>query len=219
MKKLCVWLLALLLAALPCAALADAPEVGDIVTLGCYEQDGDASNGPEPIEWRVLDANGETATLISQCGLDAKPYNDAYTAVTWETCTLRQWLNGDFLNAAFTPEEQDRLQTVTVAADANPEYKTNPGKDTQDRVFLLSIDEAIGYFALDADRACAPTKTAVENGAYVSKTGACWQWLRSPGQSIYFAARVSFDGSVHFLGSNVDRGSEAVRPVVVVRFE
>ena len=136
-----------------------------------------------------------------------------------ETCTLRGWLNGEFLNAAFTPEEQDRLRTATVAADANPEYKTNPGKDTQDKVFLLSIDEANRYFASDEDRVCMPTKAAIENGAYASKSGACWQWLRSPGQSIYFAARVSFDGSVHCLGSNVDRASEAVRPVIVLRLD
>ena len=84
MKKLCVWLLGLLLAALPCAAVAEALEAGDVVTFGCYEQDDDASNGPEPIEWLVLDADGETATLISRYGLDAKPYNDAYTAVTWK---------------------------------------------------------------------------------------------------------------------------------------
>lgn len=219
MKKLCVWLLVLLLAALPCAALAEALAVGDVVTFGRYEQDNNASNGPEPIEWLVLDADGETATLISRYGLDAKPYNDAYTAVTWETSTLRQWLNSEFLNAAFTSDEQSRLETVTVAADANPEYKTNPGKDVQNRVFLLSIDEANRYFASDADRVCEPTKAAAENGAYASKSGACWQWLRSPGQSIYFAARVSFDGSVHCLGSNVDRASEAVRPVVVLRIQ
>ena len=38
--------------------------------------------------------------------LDCQPYNEEYDSVTWETCTLRAWLNGPFLNAAFTRTQQ-----------------------------------------------------------------------------------------------------------------
>ena len=117
-------------------------EVGDIVTFGHYEQDGDDANGPEPIEWIVLDTEDAVATLISRYGLDCKPYNDSHIDVTWETCTLRQWLNSEFIDAAFSSAEQAKLMTTTVKAEKNPSYDTNPGNDTQDRVFLMSVNEA-----------------------------------------------------------------------------
>ena len=138
-------------------------------------------------------------------------------SVTWETCTLRKWLNGDFLNAAFSAEEQVRLETVTVTADKNPKYDTDPGNDTQDKVFLLSIDEVNRYFASDDARVCMPTKTAVANGAYTNAAGTCWWWLRSPGYGTINAADVKRDGSVYGSGSYVDSGRGGVRPVVALR--
>lgn len=80
--------------------------------------------------------------MISRYALDCRPYNKSDTAVTWESCTLRAWLNSEFLNEAFNGEEHALIPMVTVSADKNPSYDTEPGKDTQDRVFLLSIKEA-----------------------------------------------------------------------------
>ncbi|MBP3696995.1 MAG: hypothetical protein J6J45_05560, partial [Clostridia bacterium] len=68
-------------------------QVGDYITFGSYEQDNDLSNGKEPIEWLVLDKQDGKVLVISKYALDAKPYNDEYVDVTWETCTLRSWLN------------------------------------------------------------------------------------------------------------------------------
>lgn len=82
------------------------PTAGNVVTYGHYEQDNDTANGKEPIEWVVLDVQGDKALLISKYGLDVRPYNTEYNHVTWEECTLRTWLNDTFLNAAFTPEGQ-----------------------------------------------------------------------------------------------------------------
>ena len=192
-------------------------KVGKTVTFGSYDQDNNTLNGAEAIEWLVLAKHGETATLISKYGLDAKPYNKEHTDVTWETCTLRKWLNSDFLNAAFTPEEQDRLQTVTVTVDKNPEFSTNPGNDTQDKVYLLSIDEVNRYFASDTKRVCMPTKTAVANGAFTGDSRACTWWLRSPGRTTRLAAYVYGIGSIYNFGLNICCDSVAVRPVVVLR--
>ena len=63
----------------------------------------------EPIEWIVLANDSNRAMLISRYGLDMRTYNTNWTNVTWQTCTLRKWLNGDFLNTAFSDEEQARL--------------------------------------------------------------------------------------------------------------
>ena len=191
--------------------------IGNTISFGCYEQDDNTANGSETIEWIVLANDGHTATLISKYGLDAKPYNTENEGVTWESCTLRKWLNGDFLNAAFNAEEQTRLETVTVTADKNPPYNTNPGNDTQDKVFLLSIAEADRYFGSDDARICKPTKTAVSDGAYTGNSGACWWWLRSPGGNTISAASVRDVGFVDNYGYRVYSERAAVRPVVVLR--
>ena len=197
----------------------DGVQAGDTVTFGRYEQDGDESNGPEDIEWIVLEVGLEgseaRAVLISKYGLAARPYNETKADVTWETCTLRAWLNGDFLNGAFYSAEQAQLQTVTVTADKNPSFDTDPGRDTQDRVYLLSINEANQYFASDADRICMPTPAAVADGAWTNDAGACPWWLRSPGSVQIYAARVDCDGGVG--GNYVHVDVDVVRPVVVVR--
>ena len=199
------------------AAWREQSYVGNTVTLGHYEQDGDTSNGTEAIEWIVLANDGEKATLISKYGLDAKPYNEKREGVTWETCTLRKWLNGEFLNAAFSAKEQAKLAAVAVTADKNPEYSTDPGNDTQDTVFLLSIDEVNRYFKYDAARVCMPTKTAVANGANTNDSDACWWWLRSPGVNSNCTVGVDAGGSVRDIGYSVTYDNYTVRPVVVLR--
>lgn len=67
------------------------------IKFGHYEQDNDASNGKEAIEWEVLGYEDGELLLISRYILDAVPYNYEWTDVTWETCALRKWLNDDFL--------------------------------------------------------------------------------------------------------------------------
>jgi len=80
---------------------------------------------------------------------------------------------------------------VTVSADKNPEYSTNPGNATQDQVFLLSIIEVYKYFSSDIARQCKPTDYAVACGAevYDNDGNGSW-WLRSPGEDQGHAAYV-----------------------------
>ena len=190
---------------------------GKKVQFGHYEQDNNTSNGAEAIEWIVLANDGDTATLISNYSLDAKPYNTEFQSITWENCTLRKWLNGDFLDAAFSAEERSRLETVTVQADKNPNYDTDPGHDTQDTVFLLSIDEANLLFSGKNARKCQATAYAKAQDAVSNDNGDSWWWLRSPGNSSDYAANVNNDGSIRDYGSYVNYDLGAVRPVVVVR--
>jgi TolA-binding protein len=187
--------------------------VGNVVVFGRYEQDDNQGNGKEPVQWRVLRREGKKALLISVQNLDCQPYNGEWTSVTWETCTLRTWLNGTFLNAAFTAEEQKGILTTAVKNDDNPEYKTDGVNHTQDRVFLLSIAEAETLFRSDADRAGKNTAYAKAQGAYDS-SGAGWWWLRSPGISQLRAAIVDADGSVRRNGALVNDVDSAVRPAL-----
>ena len=187
--------------------------VGDTYRFGSYEQDNNKSNGQEDIEWLVLAKEGTKILVISKEALDCKPYNTSFTDVTWETCTLRKWLNNDFINAAFSADERTMIPTVTVSADKNPDYSTNPGNATQDQVFLLSITEVNKYFSSDSARQCKPTDYAVANGAWGS--GNCWWWwLRSPGRNQIHAASVRPDGVVFENGIYVLDDGNAVRPAL-----
>lgn len=202
------------------AAREEKWQVGNYVTFGSYPQTK-AGNDDTPIEWLILARDGDKALVISRYALDCIQYNTKYTSVTWETCSLRTWLNNDFYNKAFSAEEKTNIVNGKVTADKNPEYGTNPGNDTMDNVFLLSIPEANQYFKDDSSRMCVPTDYAVKNGAYtgnkVDGRALCWCWLRSPGSSSKFAAVVHSAGSVSYSGDDVDGSNSCVRPCLVVR--
>ena len=123
---------------------------GDYVIFGSYEQDGDLSNGPEPIEWEVIDENDGEMLLISRYILDSKPYNTEQIDVTWETCTLRSWLNNDFYNTAFSAGEQNMIITTTLSNNDNAYFGTAGGNDTEDKVFILSLDEVMDYYYINS---------------------------------------------------------------------
>ena len=199
--------------------------VGDIIVFGAYEQDNNTSNGKEDIEWLVLAKEDNKILVISDKALDCKPYNQSRDYVTWETCSLRNWLNNDFINAAFTAEERAMIPTVTVSADMNPEYNTNPGNATKDKVFLLSIVEAEKYFTSDEARKCVPTKYAISNGASTSDSytkggkATCLWWLRSPGFDQFIAAYVNYFGPVLRYGRSVGNVSNSVRPAMWITID
>ena len=199
--------------------------VGDIIVFGAYEQDNDTSNGKEDIEWLVLAKEDNKILVISDKALDCKPYNQSRDYVTWETCSLRKWLNNDFINSAFSDDEKAMIPTVTVSADKNPEYDTDPGNATQDQVFILSIVEARKYFASSEARMCVPTAYAIFNGLYTSSRyskdgeGTCLWWLRSPGYNQISAARVNNDGSVDEYSYDVDCDDYAVRPAMWISID
>ena len=204
--------------------------IGGIVTFGRYEQDGNEENGPEEIEWIVLDVLDGKVLLLSKYGLEVKPYNTEHTEVTWETCTLRAWLNSDFLNKSFSTEEQSAILTTEVdnsGAQGYSKWSTSGGNNTQDKIFLLSYAEANRYLGVTfKDRnntlsRVAPTDYAIKTGAWTSDSyqtadgkPAGWWWLRSPGNYLDpgSAAGVDYDGSIYSDDvSHVD--STVVRPV------
>ena len=105
----------------------------DCVYFGNYYQSDATGNTKDPIKWRVLSVDGDDAFLMADQNLDAKPYNTSYVDVTWETCTLRSWLNGygasanveetdyssdNFLDTAFTAEERAAIRQTTVVRAA-----------------------------------------------------------------------------------------------------
>ncbi len=158
--------------------------------------------------------------MISRYALDCRPYNAKEQEVTWETCFLHGWLNDTFLNNAFSADEQAMIRTETVTADRNPSYGTSPGRDTTDKVFLLSITEVNQYLTGESARKCQATAYAVKRGAYINPLdGNCWWWLRSPGMNSFLAAIVNYVGSVGYDGVRVHTWDGAVRPALWINIE
>lgn len=194
-------------------------DVGETVFFGTYEQDNNASNGKEDIEWLVLEKKDNLLLVVSQYGLDSQTYNTGKEGAIWEACTLRQWLNNKFFNSAFSDDEKAMIPEVTVLVDENPNYDIDIDTDTQDRVFLLSIFEVYMYFHSDNERECKPTKYALSKDVRVYDSGNCAWWLRTPGNPDS-AAMVHGDGSICCLGgSDVIVGTSvssnlAVRPAM-----
>ena len=169
-------------------------QVGDVVEFGSYEQDGDTSNGKEPIEWRVLAVEGNRAYVVSQKALDAHAFNaDEDDGNDWNSSDLKKWLENDFVSQAFTGGEMKEINGAPT---------------------LLSVDEANNYFKSDNDRICMPTQQA---GAWTwDDNGACNWWLRSPGGNSDCAALVVADGCVRSDGPSVVNTPRAVRPALWV---
>lgn len=116
---------------------------GDTITFGRYPQDFEGTI--EPIEWIVLDKQDDKVLIISKFGLDAKPYNDVWTDVTWETCSLRSWLNKDFIKKAFSTEEQKIILDTVVVNDDNPIYSKEDNYDVHIEGGNDTIDKAFCY--------------------------------------------------------------------------
>lgn len=171
-------------------------KVGSIVLFGAYEQDNRSYSieenavaaKEESIEWIVLKKEKTRVLLISRYALDCLPYNEQRGDTTWETASLRNWLNGEFFEKAFLPEEQKLIQSITVKT-GNGWENTPGGRDTKDRVFILENDEMYKLFGNDASKwQCAPTEYAKERGVMYSNSeqteeglGTCRYWSRTPG--------------------------------------
>lgn len=195
----------------------------EVITFGEYEQDGNKNNGSEDIQWLVLEHKNGRALLLSLYALDSQPYHKEYASVTWEDCSLRKWLNGAFLDDAFTSKEQKAILLTTVdnsAAEGNKKWNPKTQASTEDLIFLLSYKDAEYYFYSDLDRMCAPTKYAAKMGADTRKEAgmdAGWWWLRSPGEKAHHAAFVNFNGKL--FSNAVGNGYLSVRPAIWIDVE
>ena len=155
----------------------DCYKAGETLTFGRYPQDED-SDTPSPLKWRILEINDGAALLISEYVLEQYRYHDTREDITWEKSNVRSYLNGlsaafnkngidhygkGFIDKAFTAEERRWIKQVTNKNPAAPEeWNSTPGgNDTEDKVFLLSRDEALKYFSTNKSRIASPTAYAI----------------------------------------------------------
>ena len=195
----------------------------DTVYFGHYWQedtngDGVADQKDEktPIQWRILSREGNDAYVIADKVLDVKSYYEKDEYVTWETCTLRTWLNGEFYNTAFTSEEQGAILEQRLSNPDNETYGTAGGNDTADKVYLASLQDVVNaeYGFLSSgieDPARRGTVTEYVSGQGMTDS---WWWLRSPGSMTSRASFVDVHGIVYPNGHDVTYVSVGVRPAL-----
>lgn len=197
---------------------------GDIISFGTYEQDNDTSDGKEEIEWLVLDQQDDKLLVISKYILDVKKYNETGERgeeITWENSTIRKWLNEDFVQEAFNEQEQAQILVTQVKADKNPDYDTEAGNDTEDKLFLPGLDDVRNtYFTSDEERICGATDYAIAGGVVTYEkymdgdhVAGVW-WIRTPGAEAHTFVDIVYDGFVNKGGVGVLLPNIGVRPMM-----
>ena len=184
-----------------------------VITFGSYAQD--TGGATKPIKWKVLEKKGKSMLLLSDRILDVKPYHGSNIAVSWEGCDLRTWLNVDFVKEAFRGEEEFLLKYAEVENHNNKSYNTRGGKNTKDRVFLLSQNDYYKYFPnKDFAKASATDKAKRKQLSCCPGTDYGYWWLRTPGSGVVKAIQVDPDGNLISCGGNVTESKIGVRPAL-----
>ena len=164
----------------------------EIYTMGLWNN--------KPLEWIILDVEQNKALLIAKDCLLQAPYNEEWVAITWEQSSLRNRILPQLLEQIFDDAERDRVLHCKNENANNKRWKTQGGDDTDDKLFLLSVDEVNQYFPYDDARIAYFEGEAV------------WWWLRSPCGISSRAASVYDDGIVFEYGYRVSWSGGAVRP-------
>ena len=210
---------------------------GDIYTMGefPFSPHGD----PAPLEWLALRVTEEqncataSALLISRYALDAREFHHEGSGASWEKSDLSYWLNGEFLNTAFSFAERERIlaeplfsDTLSLSegqnsGDSSDNSETAGGNDYVPafKVFCLSAEEAAEYFGTAEERCCSGTPFALKRGALPlsSEDPRVSYWLRTPGLDggqVYADA----SGEIVIMGERANRHDFAVRPVIRIMF-
>ena len=195
---------------------------GEIVAFGVYEQDGDPSNGPEPIEWIVLEAEGGTALLVSRFALEKMPFHTSKGYYPWAESSLRAWMNGDLLQTAFTAAERRAILKTRLdnsGAQGVPGFEKKSEGETEDFVFALSYAEVLRYFGSEYAARCMGTpRVRALGGDHVERDGGYVPyWLRSFGKNVTEAALISSLGKA--FNRELTNGYSYVRPAARVALD
>jgi hypothetical protein len=209
-------------------------EQGDIVTFGSYEQDNDSETGQEQIDWVVLSKSKNGVLLLSKYILDVKPFHSVDEGTVWEQSTLRTWLNKDFYNTAFDDTEKKMLKKKSIPNKENDSNSLG-GKNTKDKVFLLSVDDtnntkygfndeneyyditarcAATPYALSKGLAALSSSDHINCGTADGEPSSLW-WLRDPGLTGIRGTGIDAQGeyltNIPYISTDV-----GVRPVIFV---
>lgn len=193
------------------------------VSFGRYIKEQDAAW--EPIIWRVLTVEEDTALLLAEENIDACAFCEGDGDGSWENSHIRDWLNGYFLENSFTQKEREAIETSFIVTKENPDYGTYDGNETFDKVFLLSVDEVMNPNYGFSSKKEGDTGRCSQNTPYTAIGGtdgdkmrsagmADYWWLRTPGVDDGKSAIVTDTGYVVTHGLPNSYRKCAVRPAI-----
>ena len=153
--------------------------------------------------WLVLESDEEECLLAMYHAEKHEEtrngaYHDKLEDVTWADCSLRKWLNGEFLENGFAEEEREQILTETYENPGNDTYGTDGGEETEDQVTLLTPEMFTEYNEV---------LSAIKMN----------YWLRAPGASQQTAQFVSHRNKIMDYGYAVDSDQFYVVPVIRVK--
>ena len=186
--------------------------IGRVITLGSFEQDNLASDGAEPLNWIILDVEKDRALVLCTKGIDSRPWHAKYETVSWKGCDLRAWLNGEFLETAFSPDEREQILSTSWSNTADPLDTA----DTTEKISLLSLSEVRRYLVTEEQLLCEPTAYALGRGAEEIHGGVSW-WLRTSGARYQSAAVINWFADEDAAGHMAVSEDECVRPCFWLR--
>lgn len=189
--------------------------VGENLYFGTYPQQ--SSQKYDLIEWEVITTKEGQALLLSKYCLDFRSYDKYRGTTTWENSMLRQWLNNDFYNDAFSKKEQTCILEKTLSQSRNPRSNVLSGNVTSDRVFILSYEDVNRYNLCIRQLQCKASVVAKKNSLFdYNCNGYVTWWLRTSGYSNGSAMYVLMNGKFDELGAKIDMKYIGVRPAIWV---
>ena len=163
--------------------------------FGRYPQ---GKNGEvEPLVWLVVAETEEGTLLLAEKVIDCQPFHNADGAWSWETCSIRFWLNGEFMQSAFSAKEQTRVQSVALM-EARWGSLANP----------IDLSEMFAY----------PTEYAKKRGVFVyDGNRTSWWWVNGYGHARTHVQFVNYDGYVFGPGRKATANNYGVRPTIFLK--
>ena len=175
------------------------PEDYSLITFGEFEQNGDESDGPEALQWRILYQEGNTALVLCEYVILIRPFGGGLQ--NWERSDLRAWLNGEFLSSAFNGIETRKIVLRSELNLGNEFWVASDDRETSDLIFLLSQKEIEKLLPNPETRLGSPTRYARYSSGYPDSESYVPWWLRTNGIFFGEAMLVQTDGTINTDGT------------------
>lgn len=96
--------------------------------------------------WLILEKEDPNVFLVKSLPVNGVAYNDSSKKkVSWKNCTLRKYLNHQFMEENFCEEAANHIITTTVEVPKRENKPTETQHITMDQLFLLNAEQAEQY--------------------------------------------------------------------------
>ena len=187
-----------------------------IIEFGRYWKETGLEN--VPIEWIVLNETDEDLFVVSKQVVVSEMFDE--TTANWKDCSIRKWLNNEFLRKAFNEYESPSILEKKIVTSNDMEYVFGGFSyfkkyvETLDKVFLLSVDEVEQYFKTQESRVVERSQYAIDTLEDDRKYVDCW-WLRNEAYFDWAPLLIQGDGTYYGLAGA--HNLEGIRPAMYIK--